>query len=873
MMEEKKLILIDGNSLVYRAFYALPLLQNSRGRYTNAIYGFLSMLFRLLEEEKPAYLAAAFDLAAPTFRHKIYAAYKATRSKTPDELGEQIPVVKEILQLMGIKVLEAEGYEADDIIGTLSQNASEAGLKVLIVTGDADALQLVNGRVEVALTKKGISNLDIYNLANFKDKLGLTPEQVTDYKALKGDPSDNIPGVPGIGEKTAVKLLKEYDSLESVLKHVAAIPGQKLKESLSVNRQQALLSKDLATICRNVPFNFSLEQLSKKEENSEKIYELFSELEFKRFLAKVGKTSAKLEENGGADRYQPESSLLQEDDYPLLAAETAKTGQLYFAVGSVDCITPGNLAVSAGTANYLIPTAAAEKFITAFAAIFSNPDIVKISAQGKSLYKLLAARGIPLKGLGFETSIAAYLFDPIRKDYSLPVLAKDYLSLETTAEPLNPARDLGILKKLFPVFKKEIEKLHMEVLFYGLELPLVSVLAKMETRGIAVEAAILSELAADLMIKEEMLKNEIFALAGEEFNINSPKQLRVILFEKLNLPVLKRTKTGPSTDASVLEELANRHEIVAKILQHRYYFKLRTTYLEGLLKLRNPETGRIYTTYNQTITATGRLSSTEPNLQNIPVRQGEGSLIRKAFIPGIEDAVLLAADYSQIELRLLAHLSGDESLCRAFWEGQDIHKRTAAEVCRIPIEAVNDQLRSKAKAINFGIVYGMSDYGLSQSLNISRQEAAEFIEGYFARYPGVKAYIHNTINESRKRGYVTTLFNRRRYLPDINHKNYNLRSFAERTAMNTPIQGTAADIIKKAMVDIDEELKKGGYAAGMLLQVHDELVFEVPLAELEVTAAMVKRKMENVVSLCVPLTVDLKFGFNWLDMTALDVEA
>ncbi|HHX77823.1 MAG TPA: DNA polymerase I, partial [Firmicutes bacterium] len=609
-MNEKKLILIDGNSLVYRAFYALPLLQNSRGRYTNAIYGFMSMLYRLLEEEKPAYMAAAFDLAAPTFRHKIYDAYKATRSKTPDELGEQIPVVKEILQLMGIEVLEVEGYEADDIIGTLSRSASEADLKVLIVTGDADALQLVNGRVEVALTKKGISNLDIYNLANFKDKLGLTPGQVADYKALTGDPSDNIPGIPGVGEKTAVKLLKEYDSLENILEHTAVIPGPKLKENLRMNRQQALLSKDLATICRHVPLNISLEQLSKKEANSEKIYELFSELEFKRFLEKIGKTSARPEKNGGVSRYQPDSSRLQKADYPSLLAEAEKNGQLYLTMSSAGGKNPGNLAVSAGAVNYFVPETAAGEFITSFAAIFSNQDIVKITPQGKALHKLLAARGIPLKGLGFETSIAAYLIDPNRKDYNLAALAKDYLSLEIAAEPLNPVRDLDILKKIFPVLKEEMAKLQLEALYYELELPLVSVLARMEARGVAVDAAILSELAADLSAKEEALKNEIFALAGEEFNLNSPKQLRVILFEKLKLPVIKRTKTGPSTDASVLEELANRHEIVAKILQHRYYFKLRTTYLEGLLKLRDPGTGRIYTTYNQTVTATGRLSST-----------------------------------------------------------------------------------------------------------------------------------------------------------------------------------------------------------------------------------------------------------------------
>ncbi len=943
MPEDNRIILLDANSLIYRAFYALPLLKNSRGQYTNAVYGFMNMLFNLLEKENPAYLLAAFDLPTPTFRHKVYPDYKGHRQKTPDELGEQIPLIKEILAEMQIKVIEQAGFEADDIIGTCCRQATDAGIDSLIVTGDTDALQLVSDKVKVALTRKGITNVDTFDPERVKEKYGLSPEQIIDFKALKGDSSDNIPGVPGIGDKTATKLLQKFVTLDEVLENTAALPGKKVPENLRVYREQALMSRELATICCQVPLDLHLPDCKRKTYDTSRLKEIFTDLEFKRLLDKISLVEARDGEEelaemlhtptptlartpysaiavvrtrsgsyssssphqggGGSDR-RPNLNVvgteISEENLSLVAKKMATEKEIYLFFASSNGKeffkrkdVPEILALGVGEDNYYITlvdnSAIVEKLFSVLGKALENPLIKKITSQGKFLYHYLAEkRDFTLSDntpfLTFDIVIAAYLLQPDRKDFSLVALARDFLIISgTPAEPefpSSPSFYLHLLRKLYYLLNEKISDLAMEELMFDLELPLMPVLAAMERQGMKVDSKILEDMGEKAKEQEKLLRSEIYTLAGEEFNINSPKQLRVILFEKLKLPVIKKTKTGASTDASVLEELASRHDIVAKILQHRQLFKLRTTYLEGLSALIDPLTGRIHTTFNQTVTVTGRLSSTEPNLQNIPVRQKEGRLIRRAFIPGenlsacnlsacnaqAEEWLLLAADYSQIELRLMAHLSEDEGLRQAFREGQDIHKRTAAEVFHVPLEKVTETMRSRAKAINFGIIYGMSDYGLAQNLGITRQEAAEFIERYFQRYPGVKNYLDDTIKKAKEKGFVTTMLNRRRYLPEINHSNFNLRNFAKRMAINMPVQGTAADVIKRAMIQVAVLLTKENLKARMLLQVHDELVFEVPRSELDRTALLVKDTMENVISLEVPLIVDVKYGYDWWEI-------
>lgn len=874
---KEKFIILDGNNLVYRAFYALPLLKNSRGQFTNAVYGFTTMLLRLLKEEDPAYLAVAFDLAAPTFRHQVYEDYKAQRKKAPDELREQIPLVKDILRAMDVEILEVEGYEADDIIGTCCEKSAARGMESLIVSGDGDVLQLISPHTRVALVKKGISQIELLDREGLLGKMGLLPEQVVDYKALKGDSSDNIPGVPGIGDKTALKLLQQFPTLEEILDNSHAVAGERVRNNLKTYREQALLSKELATICRRVPLEFSLDRFKTKEIHSQKVKDLFQELEFTSLMDRLA-----FEKQGEPAKAEgPKGVEVKEAGRKELEGKM-KAGEPLFLLfshqpgkGAAWKKEPRGMAVFQGGEGFYIPLDEGKggELLSLLQPVLEDPATPKITTLGKDALHYLAGRGIILKGLAFDAGIAAYLLDPTRKDFSLPALSRDFLQVSLApeeAEDLPPGVGLHLLKELYGVLQKNLADLGMEELFYRMELPLIQVLSAMERQGVKMDGSILSAMGKEIKEKEDALREDIYALAGETFNINSPAQLREILFKKLGLPVLKKTKTGPSTDASVLEELAGRHEIVAKILQLRYRFKLRTTYVEGLLNLIDPQTGKIHTTYNQTVTATGRLSSTEPNLQNIPIRQEEGRLIRRAFTPSREGWALLAADYSQIELRLLAHLSRDEGLTRAFHQGEDIHRKTASEVWHVPLSQVTGDMRSGAKAINFGIIYGMSDYGLSQALNISREEAGDFIQRYFQRYPRVKQYMNETIEKARKDGFVTTLLKRRRYLPDINHKNFNLRSFSERMAINTPIQGTAADIIKMAMVKMAQGLAREGLAARMLLQVHDELVFEVPEGELEESALLIREVMEKVINnLAVPLSVDIKYGPNWLDMQPL----
>ncbi|MHB8170662.1 MAG: DNA polymerase I [Thermincolia bacterium] len=893
MSKASKFIIIDGNSLIHRAFYALPLLTTTQGVFTNAVYGFTNMLLKLMEEEKPDYLVVAFDKGKPTFRVETYAEYKGHRKGTPDELRPQFPIVKEVLEAMCIPFFEEEGYEADDLIGTLVSRAEKEGINSLVVTGDRDALQLVSDATEVLITRKGISEIEKMDGAALEEKYGLTPQQIIDLKALMGDSSDNIPGVPGVGEKTALKLLHQFGSVEKLYEEIDQVTG-KLKDKLLANKDLAWISKGLATIVRDVPMEISWDECRVCEPDDRRLLELFKNLEFKNLVKKVmdrlGTQGISLEKEKMGDgigvgkprqdalftvegAYKPVITLdhwedLRErlktvTDVTLAALSTSPKGQEGKVAALVLSVEPGeNWYLDLSYEVFLNPEVM-EEFLT----FLDDSGINKIVHDGKRLLWLFRNSGWSLQGLAFDTMVAAYLVNPAKPSLKFREVCLEYINTVIPAEdtPENWSAGAALLWQLRDVLNERLLEMGMEKLYYEVELPLVEVLAHMEMAGVTVDGNRLQEMSVELTKVVNDLTEVIYALAGENFNINSPKQLAVILFEKLNLPVLKKTKTGYSTDAEVLEQLAEEHQIVDKILEYRQYVKLKSTYVDGLSALINPVTGKIHTTFNQTVTATGRLSSTEPNLQNIPIRLEEGRKIRKVFMPSGSGNLMVAADYSQIELRILAHISGDANLIDAFLEEQDIHTRTASEVFDVDRTEVTSEMRSRAKAVNFGIVYGISDFGLARDIKVSRTEAKLYIESYFHRYPGVKAWIDEIIAQAKSQGYVTTLLNRRRYLPDILSKNFNIRSFGERTAMNTPIQGSAADIIKLAMVKIQDQLGARDLKTQMVLQVHDELIFDVPKEELEEVVALVKESMEGAIKLKVPLVVDVKVGPNWYD--------
>lgn len=946
-----KFLILDGHSLAYRAFFALPLeLQTKKGLHTNVVLGFTRMLLRMLQDESPDYLIVTFDYPAPTFRHQAYSQYKATREKTPGEMTEQMPLVKEILQAFKISFIELEGYEADDLIGTFAVKGEEAGLDTFIVTADADAYQLLSPKVKVLITRKGISQLEIFSIESLQEKYGLTPGQWIDFKALKGDSSDNIPGVPGIGEKRAMQLLKEYGSLDEVLRHVNDIPG-KVGKSLSAYTRQALVSKDLVTIQKDVPLDLVIEACRLQTPDWQNLYKIFRALEFNNIIDKIpelaklkGGSAAKAEANDdGAGRFQqaalwvengngyfvkhsgekqqsgrPERPDNADDRQATSAAEAAdvaadvkeKPGnkgysllqvndvgdlqQLIKKLKEVHTVTflpdtlsprendsfPGLFCAAEGKEIYYIPLNEQDRMpsgevLGLLKPVFENPEQLLLVHDLKLLLKYLMGNGINLKCALFDTLLAAYLLEPERPAYPLSLLYEEYEGLSLPEPEKGVGEEQARKERLHflalctlklidlqETLLAGLEARKLKGLYFKLELPLVRVLAKMELRGIDVRKDVLEELACGMEKSMAELEKEIMKLAGMEFNLNSPRQLSNVLFEHLKLPVIRRIKTGCSTDARVLQELSVYHPVVEKILEYRMLSKLKTTYLEGLKPLISPA-GKIHTTFNQTVTATGRLSSKDPNLQNIPVRLEEGRRLRNAFTPSHADNLLLAADYSQIELRIMAHLSQDTGLLDAFRKDQDIHTRTAAEVFNVSLAEVTSKMRSSAKAVNFGIIYGISDYGLSQGLHISRAEAGKYIKSYFERYPGVKNYAEECIHEARGKGYVTTVMNRRRYLKDINHRNYARRSFAERMARNTPIQGSAADIIKAAMISIDCLLEERGFQAAMLLQVHDELIFDIPRHELDEVSVKVKSLMESVLPLSVPLKVDLRVGRDW----------
>ncbi|WNB93174.1 DNA polymerase I [Bacillus sp. NEB1478] len=873
----KKLVLIDGNSIAYRAFFALPLLNNDKGIYTNAVYGFTQMLLKILEDEKPTHILVAFDAGKTTFRHKTFGEYKGGRQKTPPELSEQFPFIRQLLDAFQIKRYELENYEADDIIGTLASQAVEGEWDVKIFTGDKDLLQLVTTDIQVVLTRKGITEVEAYTVDQVNERYGITPLQIIDMKGLMGDPSDNIPGVPGVGEKTAIKLIKEYGSVEKVLDSIDEISGAKLKERLTENKEQALMSKELATITTEAPIELGIHDTTYEGYSTSSVFPLFKELGFQSLLERLG----------------GEEEILPETEKEELKFQTVTT------IESDMLISPSALVVETLAEDYHgapihgigLSNESGTYFISAedadqsdvFKEWLENDDQKKYLFDAKRAHVALHGKGIALKGIDFDIQLASYLLNPAEATDDVASVAKQFGQQNVDADESVygkgakkkiPEKDIlaehlsrkaNAIYLMKTILSEKLEENEQSHLFYQLELPLSIVLSKMEETGVRVKAETLKKMGAELEGQLTVLEKDIHELAGVTFNINSPKQLGEILFEKLNLPAIKKTKTGYSTSVDVLEKLEGKHEIINKILIYRQLGKLRSTYIEGLLKVVHEDTGKIHTRFNQVLAQTGRLSSIDPNLQNIPIRLEAGRKIRHAFVASIPDWKILAADYSQIELRVLAHISQDENLIEAFQKEMDVHTKTAMDVFHVNENEVTSEMRRHAKAVNFGIVYGISDYGLSQSLGITRKEAGEFIKTYLDSFPGVQNYMSDSVAEAKHKGYVSTLLHRRRYLPEINSRNFNLRSFAERTAMNTPIQGTAADIIKKAMVDMDQRLTEEGFEAKMLLSVHDELIFEVPEHEIEKLEKIVCDVMENTVELDVPLKVDVSWGDSWFE--------
>lgn len=861
----KRLLILDGNSLLNRAFYAVPLLSNSEGTHTNAIYGFTNMLFKMREDIKPDYIVCTFDKKAPTFRHLEYGDYKAGRKKMPPELAEQFPIVKEMLKLFSITTYELDGFEADDIIGSLAKVAEGEGIEVYIMTGDKDALQLAAKDINVCITKKGVSEVEVYNYDRMVEEYGVTPTQFIDVKGLMGDKSDNIPGVPGVGEKTAFKLIKEYGSVEAVLENIDNISGKKLKENLTEYSEQAIFSKKLATIMTNVPIDFDLDEIKSKDDyNKDQLKALFTKLQMKSILDKLS--------NGEEEEPEIEIKITNIENNKELEAlfkninEEVYINFTYLNKEKYSTIEIDKIFINYDEKNYLInfkDLVKEEENIKSFKEFFENEDILKNGYSIKNALTALKKLGIEFKGLAFDCELAAYLIDSSKGEYNLLSLINNYLSKFPNVK--GGEEDLvgiSFMKELTLVLKKKIEEEKMERLMYDIELPLETVLSSMESIGFKVNKDILDELSIKFKRELEETQKEIFELADEEFNINSPKQLGKILFEKLDLPVIKKTKTGYSTNAEVLEKLKDKHPIIEKITYFRQLSKIYSTYVEGLKSVIDTD-GSIHSTFNQTVTTTGRLSSTEPNLQNIPIKYEMGREIRKVFIPKKEGDLLISADYSQIELRVLAHISGDENMIDAFNHHSDIHTKTASEVFKVPVEEVTPLMRSRAKAVNFGIVYGIGDFSLSQDLNISRKEAKEYMDIYFERYPKIKEYISKVIHEAQTKGYVLTMLNRRRYIPEANASNKIVKALGERLAMNAPIQGTAADIIKLAMVNVYNKLKELNLNSKLILQVHDELIINVVKGELDIVKKLLKEEMENTIKLSVPLDVDVNVGEDW----------
>lgn len=881
----EKIMLIDGNSIVNRAFYGVPLLTNGEGRYTNGVYGFLNILFKLLDEEQPDYLAVAFDLHAPTFRHRTFDGYKGTRKGMPEELREQMPLLKEVLQAMHIPIFEQEGFEADDILGTLSALAEKNGIVPVVVSGDRDLLQLAGETLKVRIpkTKGGRTETEDYYAADVQAKYGVTPAEFIDMKALMGDASDNIPGVPGIGEKTAAKIITQYHDIETAIAHAAEIKPKKASENLAAYQEQARLSKFLATIVRDMPLEWDKETLKIGDMFNQTAYELVKRLEFKSMFSRFEGSASAPKQAEQTYRFVADREGAKE----VLAA--LKKGEVGYAFVYENEEGQGLALYQEQLGGVWVEASMAflmQELLEIFQPFFADSAYRKIGHDVKKDIRFLRSYGYDGFTAEFDTAIGAYILNATGSSYEYDDIAatflnetypsqeevfgkgrtkKTFAALPEAERTAYGARQAEIFFRARKVMEERLAENEQKSLFYDMEMPLIYVLADMEKYGIKVDKAALLAYQKRLGESLDGMEEEIYALAGEKFNINSPKQLGVILFERLGLKGGKKTKTGYSTAADVLEKLRTAHPIVERILHYRQLAKLKSTYADGLLAVMDAETEKIYSTFNQTITATGRISSTEPNLQNIPVRLELGRELRKIFIPESAEFCFLDADYSQIELRVLAHISGDESLIAAFKSNQDIHRMTASQVFHVPFDEVTPLQRSNAKAVNFGIIYGKGAFSLGQDLGISRKEAEEYINAYFARYPKIKTFMEDTIKNGAKNGYVSTLWNRRRNMPELQSSNFMQRAAGERAAMNMPIQGTAADIIKLAMIKVHRALQEGGYRSRLILQVHDELLIEAYKEEKEAVAKILKENMEHAADLLVPLDVDVHEGASWFE--------
>lgn len=925
----KKLVLIDGNSIMNRAFYGImgsKALTTKDGKYTNAIYGFLAILFKLLEEEKPDYIGVTFDLKAPTARHKMYEGYKANRKGMPTELAEQMPIIKDVLRAMNIDIIEKEGYEGDDVIGTLSRYGEQKGLEVVILSGDRDTFQLAtdNVRINIPRTKGGKTETEIFNREKVKEVYGIEPKQLIEVKGLQGDASDNIPGVPGIGEKTALSLVQKYETIDNLYKKLesgeADVKG-KQKEKLEQNKDLAYLSRTLGEINTKVPIEDTLEELKLEEWDKPKVLELFKELNFKRYIDRFNLQN----EAGKGDNFSEENNI--ENQYKVVekSIEEIKTiiekqGKMIFYIETEkdneedkiikEKITGISIFNSSENEAYYIDIKNGEK-IQELKDIFENDKILKIGIDLGRVYILLRQEEIDFKGINYDASIAAYILNPTNNKLKLTDLAEQYLEIDVNeilgdsksskveqinlfdamqgaglsgsneekseeekikeeqektqkAEEKKCTLYAYIIYKLQEITMKKLEETNAVDLFNNIDMPTVTVLANMQWNGMYADLEELNKFGKQLKEQLEIKTKMIYEMAGEEFNINSTKQLGEILFEKMKLPVVKKTKSGYSTDVDVLEKLKSEDPIISEILDYRQLMKLNSTYVEGLKPYINPKTKRIHSFFHQTITATGRISSTEPNLQNIPTRFELGKQVRKIFKPE-PGKVYIDADYSQIELRVLAHMSEDTHMVQAFKDGEDIHRQAASKVFKTPMEEVTKEQRSNAKAVNFGIVYGISDFGLGEQLGISRKIAKQYIEEYLQEYAGIKNFMDDMKEKAKETGYVETLFNRRRYIPELKSNNYMVRQFGERAAMNTPIQGTAADIMKIAMINVYKKLIEENLEAKIILQVHDEMMIEAPLAEAEKVKEIVKTEMESAIKLNVPLIAEVSEAENWYE--------
>lgn len=877
----KKLVLIDGHSILNRAFYGVPELTNSEGLHTNAVYGFLNIMFKILDEEKPDFLTVAFDLSAPTFRHKMYAEYKGTRKPMPAELAEQVPLMKEALTAMNICVVTKEGYEADDILGTLAKRAESEGMIVSVVSGDRDLLQLATDNIKIRIpkTKKGTTEIEDYNTAQVVETYGVTPVEFIDMKALMGDASDNIPGVPGIGEKTAGAIISKYHSIENAYEHVDEITPNKARTNLKEYYEQAQLSKVLATIDIKAPVEYSFDNAGMSDMFSKEAYQLFKRLEFKSILSRFESSAGAYNDSSLEDEFKVIEDFNEAESF-LTACEAAACVGVFMVPGDAGELIGASVSCCDGETAY-IPV---EGFVTEQYLSERAAELVRTLHKNGNASCFIALKEqldiIPIteEDGAFDAALMAYLLNPLKDAYGYDDIARDFLGQlvksradimgkETYAASDKTAvcacYNAYVAARAYKVLNEKLEQTDMYTLYTTIEQPLVYALKEMENNGILVDRDAL--IAYGDMLKERItvVEKEVYELAGTQFNINSPKQLGEVLFGQMGLPGGKKTKTGYSTSADVLEKLAPEHPVVGKVLEYRQLTKLNSTYADGLLQYISDD-GRIHGRFNQTITATGRISSTEPNLQNIPIRMELGSRIRQVFIPR-PGYVFLDSDYSQIELRILAHMSGDENLIEAYNSDEDIHRITASQVFNTPLEEVTKTQRSNAKAVNFGIVYGISSFGLSQDLSISRKEAAQYIEKYFQTYPKVHEFLNNLVDSAKKNGYSVTMYGRRRPIPELSSSNFMQRSFGERVAMNAPIQGTAADIIKLAMIGVYHKLKELKLKSRLILQVHDELLIETAADEIDTVKAVLDEQMKNAAKLAVPLIVDTNEGNNWLE--------